>query len=140
MIPFAASPELQQLKASVQEQLARSSPEVRDWCTAETLQRYLAARKGNVARAAAMLSASLKWREEYQPHRIEWSEIAYNASTGRIELLHETDSLGRQDSTSLHGAGAVDSRVLIWPKLNQHAIDLQAYCGYALEKPDGCKR
>lgn len=95
MVPFAASPELQELDSAVQEQLARSSPEVRKWCTAETLQRYLTARKGNVPRAAAMLNASLKWREEYQPHNIEWSEIAYNASTGRIELLHETDSLGR---------------------------------------------
>lgn len=95
MVPFAASPELQELKSAVHEQLARSSPEVRDWCTAETLQRYLDARKGNVAKAAAMLTASLTWREDYQPHKIRWSEIAHNASTGRIELLHETDSLGR---------------------------------------------
>ena len=79
MIPFAASPELQELKSAVQEQLARSSPEVRDWCTAGTLQRYLAARKGNVTKAATMLRASLQWREEFQPHKIRWSEIAYNA-------------------------------------------------------------
>lgn len=95
MVSFAASPELQDLQSAVQEQLARSSPEVREWCTADTLQRYLAARKGNVTKAAAMLSASLQWREEFQPHKIRWSEIAYNASTGRIELLCETDSLGR---------------------------------------------
>ena len=95
MGPFAASAEIEQLKSAVSQQLARSSPDVRDWCTAETIQRYLSARNGDVNKAAAMLIASLQWREEFQPHKIRWSEIAYNASTGRIELLHETDALGR---------------------------------------------
>lgn len=94
MAPFAASG-VETLRSAVRAELERSSPEVRDWCTNDTLQRYLAARNGDVDKAAAMLAASLKWRDEFQPHKISWSEIAFNASTGRIELLHETDSLGR---------------------------------------------
>ena len=51
--------------------------------------------------AAAMLRATLTWREQFQPHNISWAEIEHNASTGRVELLDSTDSLGRSVLPSL---------------------------------------
>ena len=87
--------ELEQLRSAIEPQLSECSAATQKWCTSNTLKRYLVARGWNVAKACAMLRATLTWREQFQPENITWSEIEHNASTGRLELLDSTDSLGR---------------------------------------------
>lgn len=89
------SPQIAELRSAIQPQLSSSCPAVQEWCNSNTLRRYLVAREWNVARAAAMLRSTLTWRQQFQPEKITWSDIAHNASTGRVELLDSTDSLGR---------------------------------------------
>lgn len=88
-------PELQQLRDQIESQLTSTDPAVRSWCNDETLVRYLVAKDWNVQKAAAMLNSTLNWRQQFQPHKISWSDIAHNASTGRVELLDCKDALGR---------------------------------------------
>ena len=88
-------PELQQLRDQIEPQLSTTDPAVQSWCSDVTLKRYLVAKDWNVASAAAMLRSTLRWRQQFQPHSITWSDIAHNASTGRMELLDCTDELGR---------------------------------------------
>ena len=88
-------PELQQLRDQIESQLSSTDPAVQSWCNDSTLMRYLVAKDWNVQKAAAMLRSTLKWRQQFQPHKIAWSDIAHNASTGRVELLNCADALGR---------------------------------------------
>ncbi|KAL3157865.1 hypothetical protein ABBQ32_012278 [Trebouxia sp. C0010 RCD-2024] len=88
-------PELQQLRDQIESQLSSTDPAVKSWCNETTLTRYLVAKDWNVQKAAAMLRSTLNWRQQFQPHKITWADIAHNASTGRVELLSCTDDLGR---------------------------------------------
>ena len=88
-------PDLQQLRDQIEPYLSTTDPAVQKWCNDSTLQRYLVAKNWNVAKAAAMLRATLTWRQQFQPHNITWSDIAHNASTGRVEVLECTDTLDR---------------------------------------------
>lgn len=88
-------PALQQLRDQIESQLSSTDPAVKSWCNDTTLMRYLVAKDWNVQKAAAMLRSTLNWRQSFQPHNIMWSDIAHNASTGRVELLNCTDVLGR---------------------------------------------
>ncbi|KAL3159893.1 hypothetical protein ABBQ38_010289 [Trebouxia sp. C0009 RCD-2024] len=88
-------PELQQLRDQIESQLSSTDPAVKAWCNETTLTRYLVAKDWNVQKAAAMLRSTLKWRQQFQPHKITWADVAHNASTGRVELLNSTDDLGR---------------------------------------------
>ncbi|KAK4341432.1 hypothetical protein RND71_039933 [Anisodus tanguticus] len=46
------------------------------YCSDVSISRYLAARSWNVKKAAKMLKATLKWRLDYKPEEIRWSESA----------------------------------------------------------------
>ena len=73
--------EIEALRAAVEPELSASCAAVHKWCNTETFRRYLVARQGNVAKAAAMLRCTLAWRQHFQPEAITWSDIAHNAST-----------------------------------------------------------
>ncbi len=92
---YARQSEIDELRSAIEPQLSTSCAAVQDWCNVNTLKRYLVARDWNKAKAAAMLRSTLTWRQQFQPQAITWSDIAHNASTGRVELLDSTDSLGR---------------------------------------------
>ncbi len=59
------------------------------------LQRYLAARKGNVAAAVKMLRKTLEWRQSYRPQDITFREVSALAATGRLEVMEHRDLEGR---------------------------------------------
>lgn len=59
------------------------------------MQRYLAARKDNVAAAVKMLRKTLEWRQSYRPQDITFQEIKALAATGRLEVLEHRDLEGR---------------------------------------------
>ncbi|KAK9813813.1 hypothetical protein WJX73_010598 [Symbiochloris irregularis] len=64
------------------------------FCTDSTLKRFLRARSYDLAKASAMLKATLAWRERERPEHITFDDIQAATVTGRVELMSDPDTSG----------------------------------------------
>ncbi|CAK7341667.1 unnamed protein product [Dovyalis caffra] len=64
-------------------------------CSDASISRYLRARNWNTKKASKMLKATLKWRWEFKPEKIQWEDVAREAETGKIYRANYFDKEGR---------------------------------------------
>ena len=69
------------------------TPAQREWTTPGTLCRYLRARKWDAPKATKMITDSLEWRQEAQPHAILYDHIK-DQSDHLSNVVHGFDALG----------------------------------------------
>lgn len=90
-----SSLEEEQGKINEVRKLIGPQPKLANYCSDESISRYLRARNWNVKKAVKMLNASLKWRLEYKPEEIRWDDVAQEAETGKIYSTNYKDKYGR---------------------------------------------
>lgn len=90
-----SSLEEEQGKINEVRKLIGPQPKLANYCSDESISRYLRARNWNVKKAVKMFKASLKWRLEYKPEEIRWDDVAQEADTGKIYPTSYKDKYGR---------------------------------------------
>ena len=67
----------------------------KEWIDDACLCRYLRARQWNINDAFEMISATITWREEVRPDRIQHDDVNHAAATGDLYLAPMKDKKGR---------------------------------------------
>lgn len=70
-------------------------PVLRPFLIPHTFVRYLRARQWDLAKAEAMLRATLKWRLDFRPHDLTWRDVEREACTGKLFVSPHPDIDGR---------------------------------------------
>ncbi|KAJ7972005.1 random slug protein 5-like [Quillaja saponaria] len=92
----ALAPEEQQAKINeIRKIIGPIADKFPSLCSDASVLRYLRARNWNTKKAAKMLKATLKWRLEYKPEKIQWEDIAKEAETGKLYRADYYDKQGR---------------------------------------------
>eukprot|EP01120_Amphizonella_sp_Union-15-10_P014285 TRINITY_DN6872_c0_g1_i1.p1 TRINITY_DN6872_c0_g1~~TRINITY_DN6872_c0_g1_i1.p1 ORF type:complete len:336 (-),score=63.68 TRINITY_DN6872_c0_g1_i1:100-1107(-) len=71
------------------------SPEESAFCTDYCLFRYLRAREWNLRKAQEMLAGTLKWRREFQPHKITAKDVLVELQNDGKMYRNGFDKIGR---------------------------------------------
>jgi len=74
---------------------ATATPEATRWCSDACVCRYLRARQWDVAKAAALLQATLEWRAAEAIDSLTVAAVAAEAETGKMQRLSCLDLHGR---------------------------------------------
>ncbi|XP_021911772.1 random slug protein 5-like, partial [Carica papaya] len=90
------SPEDQQAKINeVKKIIGGIADKLPEFCSDESISRYLRARNWNTKKAAKMLKETLKWRLQSKPEKITWEDVVDEAETGKVYRANFCDKNGR---------------------------------------------
>lgn len=84
-----------ELKQLIKSKHGKLTPAQKKFLTNATYFRYLRARGWDLEKAEKMLSATLKWRDEYKPHAITAEDVEIEINNKGKMYRHGVDLLGR---------------------------------------------